>query len=682
MKKIYYGAAYYPELWNMDTIEQDITLMRDVGINVVRMGEFAWSKMEPREGKIDLSFFVEIIKKLKDNDIDTIFCTPTPTPPIWMSHNHPERLHVNKDGIRLIHGARQHICTNNAYVRERVKIIVEAICKAIAPLDSVIAWQIDNELKCHVTECYCEHCRLLWHEWLQKKYSTVENMNKLWGTDVWSEAYLEFEQVPQPFKAPFLHNASLSAAYKIFSRETTAEYAAMQAEIIHTYSKAPVTHNSNQYYALDNSLLFSHLDFASFDDYPDCDNYHQMLYNYSLWRNVFDKPFWVMETSPSHNGCLEASWMSKTHRPGYLAVEALAAIAMGAEGFSHWLWRQQRAGCEQIHGSVISSWGKPTIGYEEVKKTKAVFNKVQPIITNTVPVKGEAAVTYSDFGSVFLSIETMETPPYLQLMRNMYDTIYSSGVRAEFIMEHVDPAAYKLLITPYKPALRDEYIEKALRFVKNGGTWLVGPLTGYRTCEFTVHVDAGLGCLDELAGVTTEITFPPKGADMLLSAMGMEACAEYYTALFTPNDAQSKGSVIEGIGKGLSFLTERSVGKGKIVLLGAKPAGEFGDAMLQAIIKHYAKEAGISETGFRETCKTTDGTISILRKNAKEEFVFFINMDGKGGKYFAGQGYTDAFTGDKVNAGWNELAAYEFAVVKDEEIIKPQRKKSKESREQ
>jgi beta-galactosidase len=83
-KKLYHVAAYYPELWSENVIEQDIKLMLETGINVVRIGEFAWSTIEPVEDKINMSFFEDIVNKLYDHGIETIFCTPTPTPPIWV----------------------------------------------------------------------------------------------------------------------------------------------------------------------------------------------------------------------------------------------------------------------------------------------------------------------------------------------------------------------------------------------------------------------------------------------------------------------------------------------------------------------------------------------------------------------------------------------------------------------
>ena len=71
-EKLYYGCAYYPELWDEEAVDSDIRHMKKLGINVVRMGEFAWSVIEPEEGKFNTSYFAGIIQKLDAHGIKTI----------------------------------------------------------------------------------------------------------------------------------------------------------------------------------------------------------------------------------------------------------------------------------------------------------------------------------------------------------------------------------------------------------------------------------------------------------------------------------------------------------------------------------------------------------------------------------------------------------------------------------
>jgi beta-galactosidase len=109
-QSIQYGAAYYPELWPESQIHDDIEKMKEAGITFARIGEFAWSVMEPSEGEISLDYFKTVCDTLHDSGISIVLCTPTATPPRWFSYGHPDDMVVNKDGVRMEHGARQHAC--------------------------------------------------------------------------------------------------------------------------------------------------------------------------------------------------------------------------------------------------------------------------------------------------------------------------------------------------------------------------------------------------------------------------------------------------------------------------------------------------------------------------------------------------------------------------------------------
>lgn len=658
-KKLYHGAAYYPELWNDETvIEQDIRLMKEAGMNVVRIGEFAWSTLEKEQGNIDIRFFVDIINKLYENGIETVMCTPTPTPPIWLSHGHPERMFVDANGKVMGHGSRQHVCTNNAFFRERAAIITEHIAKAVGRLPGVIGWQIDNEFKAHVAACMCETCKSLWHQWLQERYETIDQLNDAWGTQIWSEYYLAFEQVPQPGPAPFLHNSSLSTMYQLFSMEKIAEFSDEQAHIIRQHSHAPITHNSSVAFHVDNERLFKNLDFASFDTYANYDNTPAYLINCDLWRNFKKgKDFWIMETSPSFSASLESYAMP--HPNGYLKAEAVAAYALGAEAFCYWLWRQQRTGCEQPHGSVISAWGKPTVGFQNVIEVEQARKEIESIILSSRPSQAEVAMTYSDRSKAFLQTEPHRKLNHRGLVSAFYERILSMGIHRDVIPEGAELDGYKLLFTPFIHYLSSDYIQRAQAFVHNGGIWVVGPLTGGRTENHTIHTNAALGELEQLAGIETLFTYPMEGSGTIGQAFGVSAPLGMWSAVFEPKEAIAIGILEEGLTSGKAFITEHRLGKGKIVMLGSMPMGEEGDVMVKKLIDHYAVDAHV-----RLRTDVTVGTIVTPRQGDGYHLWVIINMDGKGGSVTIPQEGYDLLAQTEIKPGSLGIGKYEYRIIR------------------
>ncbi len=658
IKKLYHGAAYYPELWSREIIDQDIVHMKAAGINVVRMGEFLWSRLEPMENEIDTSFLVEMVDLFYSNGIETILCTPTVTPPIWLTDGNPETLVVDASGTRMHHGARQHVCTNHPYFRERSEIIVEHMARAVGKHPGVILWQLDNELKSHVSECMCDTCKELWHVWLRQRYGTIENLNQQWGTLIWSELYQSFEQVPQPLAVPFLHNSSLSTMYRNFSREKIAEFGDEQAEAIRKFSDVPITTNGSIGFFVDNERLYKNLDVAGYDTYASSSNYSAYLFNADLWRNVKKgKNFWVLETSTSHTGALDR--YPGVHPQGYLAVEAVSAYALGADGFCYWLWRQQRTGCEQIHGAVISAWGKPTLGYKEVVKVEKAREELEDLLLSTKLCPAELAITYSDRAKTFLLTEPHKKLNYRGIMGDFYTTVLNTGIHRDLILEGTDLEGYKILMTPFMHYVSDEYRERARAFVERGGIWIVGPLTGGRTEEHTIHTDAALGRLESLAGVETLYTYPMDGTGGMGSAFGVTAPLGLWSAVFRPVQAAVLGTVEGGLTPGEAFVTEHRIGRGKIVMLGSMPLGEEGNRMLQAMVLHYAKEAGI-----KERTDVSEGTVVVPRRGDGFTLWVVINMDGNGGTVSLPCAGMDVLENRVLPSGKLEIGRYEYKVVR------------------
>lgn len=656
-EKLYHGACYYPELWDEKTIEEDIGMMKETGINAVRMGEFAWSYYEPEEGKINVSFFENIIDKLYKSGIDTIMCTPTPTPPIWLTHGHRERLFIDQNGTVMGHGSRQHVCTNNPYFRQKAAIITEQIAKAVGQHPGVIAWQLDNEWKCHVNECMCETCKTLWHEWLKQRYGSIDHLNEAWGTHIWSEYYQSFEQVPQPLPTPFLHNSSLKTMYQLFSMEKIAEFADEQAAIIRKYSKAPITHNSSIAFQVDNERLFQNLDFASFDTYATVENFSSYLLNCDLYRNFKrGKKFWIMETSPSYAASLES--YAPPHPDGYLKAEAVAAYALGSASFCYWLWRQQKTGSEQPHGSVISAWGKPTIGYRNVLEVEKARKAIESIILPTKLVPAEVAMFYSDRAKAFFMTEPHRKLNHRELVTTFYQHILTIGVHRDLIPEGASLDGYKIVFSPFIPYLSDEYLQKMKAFVEAGGIWIVGPLSGGRTEEHTIHTDRALGKLEELAGIETLYTFPLDGTGTIGRAFGVSAPLSLWSAVFETKPGQAVGIIEDGLAKGKAFITESEVGKGRIVLLGSMPAGAKGKRMIKNLMEHYVKKANVTVKA-----EVSPGTIVVPRERDGHVVLFIVNMNGKGGSAALEKDGIDLLTEKQVKKGKLDIDPFEYKII-------------------
>lgn len=664
--RLWRGAAYYPELWPEGDVDRDIAEMKRIGINVVRIGEFAWAKMEPNEGEVSFEFFRRVMDKLHAAGIGVVLCTPTATPPVWLMDGHPERGFVDSEGHVMIHGARQHASYENADVRAACLRIVEAEARALGRHPAVVAWQIDNELKCHVAEDFNPAAVAAWHAWLEQRYGTIARLNAAWGTEIWSQRYQRFAQVPAPLRTPFLHNASLSTAYRMFSRERIAEFMDAQGEIIRRHSAAPITHNTMRWFAVNLERLHAHLDFAAFDAYPPSSDWRELVLADDLFRNA--KPgraFWVMETSASYNG-----WLGNhepAHPPGFLVAEAVSTYGLGGEAFCYWLWRQQRTGCELPHSAIESAWFAPTIGTAQVERVEAARKQLEPLLATSRPAPAEAAVTWSDLGRAMMETEPLgarkdHPVSYQDGFAAWHALLLDAGLHRDVRFEGAGLDGLKLLVTPLMPYASPEFLAKVEKFVRAGGVWICGPVTGARTGEHTVPTDAGLGGVEALAGVRTVFSFPITGTGGEGEAFGVSAplggwCSALQVAAA---DAKVVGALKSELAPGLAFLTERKLGAGAVVVMAAQPEGEAGRRLLAALVRHYAERAGITAR-----YEVTAGTLVCPRVTDDGKALWIVvNMDGRGGAVTLPAGATDAISGEKLPAGATKLERYGWRAVR------------------
>ncbi len=376
-----YGADYYPEQWPVERWNIDARLMKEAGFNVVRLAEFAWSRMEPAAGYYDFAWLDRVIDILGEQGIDVVLGTPTASPPPWLMSEHPDLFNVWPDGVRATYGSRRTYCPTNPIYRRYARNITQAMAEHYRTHPRVIGWQIDNEFG---DACYCEMCQAGFQSWLANKYSSLDALNAAWGTIFWSHVYTDWAQIPLPAltsRTPLgldsgtVANPGLILDFARFVSDTYVGFQNNQLAILRTQCPNHfVTHNlmGFGYDKLNYFDLAKPLDFVTWDNYPrgfwrsdgkmsppDLALEHATMYG------LKNHNFWVMEAQSGRSG-----WhvMGSVPRPGELRLWAYQAIAHGADAIVFFRWRSGRFGTEQLWQGILDHDGIPRRRYQEIKQ--------------------------------------------------------------------------------------------------------------------------------------------------------------------------------------------------------------------------------------------------------------------------------------------------------------------------
>ena len=147
-KSLDLGVCYYPEHWDTSLWAEDLDRMLAAGLRTVRVAEFAWSLIEPREGEFTFDFFDGFLSLALEKGIQVIFCTPTATPPAWLTEKYPEVLNADMEGNLICHGSRRHYNYNSPVYQRLCRNIVEKSASHYGKHPAIVGWQLDNEFNC------------------------------------------------------------------------------------------------------------------------------------------------------------------------------------------------------------------------------------------------------------------------------------------------------------------------------------------------------------------------------------------------------------------------------------------------------------------------------------------------------------------------------------------------------
>lgn len=601
--KFLHGADYNPEQWldYPDVFEKDIELMKKAHCNVMSVGIFSWTALEPEEGVFNFEWLDKVINTLYENEINTILATPSGARPAWLSQKYPEVLRVSEIGVRNHHGFRHNHCYTSPIYREKTAILNSKLAERYSNNPAVIMWHISNE---YGGECHCELCQNEFRKWLKEKYKTVDNLNKSWWTTFWSHTFTTWDQIesPSPIGENQVH--ALNLDWKRFVTDRTIDFMMHEIKTVKKYNpNIPATTNFMYYYEGLNYFKFKdYVDIVSFDSYPQWhseDNIevaYRVAAYFDILRSIKGKPFMLMESTPSMT-----NWqrVSKLKKPGMHKLSSIQAVAHGSNTVQYFQWRKSRGSSEKLHGAVIDHYGKEdTRVFNDVKEVGITLESIEEIINSNV--KSEVAIVY-DWENMW-ALNDSQGPRniglnYNDIVMDYYKVFWKQGINVDFIDMEGNLDKYKLVIAPIIYMTRNNFQDKIREYVENGGSFVMTYFSSIVNDKDLCYLGGFPGNLMDVFGIRSEevdaLYDYEKNEVKLYKNNKSYKCTEICDLVHL-NEAEVLAEYNEDFYKGRPALTKNKFGKGKAYYICTRMEDDFNREFFKDLVDELEIERNLN----------------------------------------------------------------------------------------
>ena len=662
------GVCYYPEHWEESMWEEDLLRMKESGLEVIRIAEFAWSKIEPREDEITYEFYDRFLAVAKKVGTKVIFCTPTATPPAWLTTKYPETLNANIDGVLYRHGARRHYNYNSEKYQELSKRIVEKSAAHYASHPNVIGWQIDNEVNCETDVFYSDSDTFAFRRFLVKKYGDLDTLNQAWGTVFWNQTYTDWEEI-------FVPRTTISDStnphqvldYTRFISDSACNFVKMQSEIIRKYTKQGDFVTTNGIFGNLDSVRMTResLDFITYDSYPnfaycmDTAMFGTAGLKDRRWSKnlaevrAISPVFGIMEQQSGANGW-NTRMEAPTPRPGQMTLWTMQSIAHGADFVSYFRWRTATMGTEIYWHGILDYSSRDNRRLTEVNE---IHKKVQTL-TEVAGTKYQAKVgVLKDYDNVWDAgldvwhkrVENISQEGLfaaLQKKHTPFDYCFIDHMTAEELRK------YQVLFYPHAVILSQEIAEKLEQYVEEGGCLILGCRTGYKDKTGKCVMQKLPGLLQDLSQAdVTEYSFVAPDEPMVYADWeGTPIEMQLFNDLLSPlgEGAKVEACYTNSYYKGTPGLISNPYGKGRVYYFGAtfseQAAGVFLDKLK------------LSEP-YQDVITVPEDCELAVRENEGKTYLFVLNYSREEAAITLHKAVIDLYSG-KEQSGNQRLEPY------------------------
>jgi len=526
------GVCYYPEHWPEEIWTEDAARMAGAGLTWVRIGEFAWSRIEPSEGRFDWGWLDRAIGMLADAGLRIVLGTPTATPPRWVLDKHPDMLAVDAQGRLRKFGSRRHYCFSHVGYRKECVRIAAALADRYGRDARVQAWQIDNEYGCHDTVLsYSDAARDAFRIWCAQRYQSPSALNAAWGNIFWSMEIDDFDQLDLPNLTVTEANPAHAMAFRRFSSAQVVAFNKVQVDVLRARTDAPLIHNyMGREVEFDHWDVAADLDIASWDSYPIGFLSDRLIetpefkarylrqghpdmqaFHHDLYRGVGRGRWWVMEQQPG-----PVNWAPWNPAPldGMPRLWAHEAVAHGAEAVCWFRWRQAPFAQEQMHAGLLRPDGVAAPALAESVTVAAELAALGEIGLGAAPV----ALVF-DYASAWgWNVQPQGADfDYFAVCFEAYGAARRAGLNIDIVSpDCADLSGYALVLAPGLMTLSAALRGALERFE---GVALLGPRFNSKTPEMAIQLPLPPR-VPGLDAVVSRVESLPPGCDVPLAGGG------------------------------------------------------------------------------------------------------------------------------------------------------------------
>lgn len=618
-----FGGDYNPEQWPESVWQEDMRLMRDVGVNLLTLGVFSWSKLQLDENRFDFGWLDRVMDLLAANEIFVDLATATASPPPWLSHRYPDVLAVDANGAPFYPGSRQHYSPSSPTYRAMALELVCRLADRYKNHPALAAWHINNEYGNHVAECHSEASTKAFRLWLQRRYPSLNELNDAWATTFWSQRYSSWEEILTPRRTPTFANPAQSLDFKRFTSDSLLALFLAERTVLRTATPLiPVTTNFMGFFKpVDAQAWAREMDFVSWDSYPDpADCCSAALLNaatHDLTRSLKrDRPFLLMEQSVS-----SVTWKSVNvaKHPGLMRLWSWQALARGADGVMFFQWRASRAGAEKFLGGMLPH--VPPERSRTFAEIKALGHELRSLsaISGTL-VKSQIAIVFD--WAAWWAIEADSKPApieYANWAQEIHSSLTALNLTADFVGPGENLDRYSLVIVPCLYLLTPSTAANLSRFVENGGHLLATFFSGIVNEHEQVELGGYPALLRRVLGLMVEEWFPishDSSQALLFFGQNQVLSCKRWSESLQLEGAESIATYQHAPLFGRPAITVNAHGKGQAYYLSTQLEGD-GLTSLLSQINRAAKVRGI--------LSPTEGVETVLREGSGERFLFLLN---------------------------------------------------------